>query len=221
MKLKDIFFKNECINKKRNRAPSLSNKENNLISSMTTINNKNTLKQTNQNGLSNNINKINMSRCVANQSERNSFKILNNKNSTQDKHTVKEFRKKIIFEKSNNLQCQPVELTSNKFVSPPIGEKKQKNWLIKKTNHNKKKIVFSFNSSNRNENEPNNLQSNQIISNSMLSLSGKSNSKKYSLIKLNNADNLIINFNKITTVLRKLCQFKLQQMRVLRRPNPF
>ena len=170
----------------------------------------------NQSGLTNNFNKINMSnsRCVAKseriyycQSEQNSFKIVNNKNSTKDKHTVKEFRKKIIFEKSNNLQSQPVELPSNTLISPPAFFNAPLIRRIKKRkrtrNLNKKKIVFSFGSSNRHENEANNLQSNQIISNSMLSLSGKSNSKKYSFIKLNKADNLINNFNKNNKYLKK------------------
>ena len=204
MKLKNIFFKNDCLNKNRNRASSLSNKDNNFISSLTTINNRNTLKQANQNGLT--YNRINMSnsRCKVNQSEQNSFKIANRKNSTKNKRIVKEFKKKIIFERSNNFQSKQAEILSNSFVPPLVGEKKLNCW-IEMNNPNKKKIVFSFNSPNKYE--TNNLQSNQVISNSMLSLSSKSNSKtKYSILRSTKTDNVIIHYNTNNNYIKKSIQ---------------
>ncbi len=196
--MKNIFLKHECFNKNRKRTSSLSNnKDNNFICSFTTINNRNTLRQIN----------ISKTHCIIHQNEQSSFKAINNKkNSIKSQPIVKEYRKKIIFEKSNNPQSKKAEISTNSQAQPPISLKDKKhNWRIDTKNLNKKKIVFSFNSPNKCE--PNMLQSNQMISNSMLSLSGKYNSRtKYSMLKSNKNDNIVIHFNSNNKYMAKSVQ---------------
>jgi hypothetical protein len=208
--MKNIFFKHECFNKNRKRTSSLSNKDNNLICSFTTINNRNTLRQIiNQSEPTYNINRINISksRCIIHQNEQSSFKIINNKNSIKNQPIVKEFRKKIIFERSNNPQSKQADISTNSLAQPPISlNEKKLNWRIDTKNLNKKKIVFSFNSPNKCD--TNMLQSNQMISNSMLSLSGKYNSRtKYSMLKSNKNDNIVIHFNTNNKYMAKSVQY--------------
>ena len=187
MQLKAIFM--SCLSSKKNTLDEPNNIDYNKYS-YTTLNIKNTVRQVNPSMLNCNINQISikpngfLESNIDNKSGENSVKT--NKFSKSEA-TVKEFRKKIIFENGNLDQGSLHSLQ----VSLQIEKQSYKR---KKNNLNKKKIVFSFNSTKKSN--INNLQSSDFISNSMLDLKSQSNYKtKPPGFRSAKNDNVILHFN--------------------------